>query len=62
MTVEVDGRKFKYLQGGQPVPVRGQKIEITGMPMVGLTGHTGRLPRFCIHSGLSDVARHRRRR
>ncbi len=36
MTVELDGRsKFKYLQGGQPVPKRGEKVEISGMPMVG---------------------------
>ena len=35
MTVEIDGRKWKYLQGSQPVPKRGQKVEISGMPMVG---------------------------
>jgi hypothetical protein len=35
LTVDIDGSRLRYLQTFQPVPRRGDKITLEGMPIMG---------------------------
>lgn len=49
LTVIIDGRRYRYLQTGQPVPARGDTITLTGVPMIGYKHANVGAARVTIH-------------